>query len=30
MLDRDVLNGEDIGGTQVRATIVGGVLRHQA
>jgi hypothetical protein len=30
VLDRDVLNGEDIGGTQVKATIVGGVLRHQA
>ncbi|NKC31279.1 amidohydrolase [Falsiroseomonas selenitidurans] len=30
VLDRDVLKGEDIAGTQVKATVVGGVLRHQA
>jgi predicted amidohydrolase YtcJ len=30
ILDRDVLNGEDIANTKVLATIVGGELRHQA
>ncbi|MBU8538013.1 amidohydrolase [Falsiroseomonas tokyonensis] len=30
VLDRDVLNGEGIAETQVTATVVGGVLRHQA
>jgi len=30
VLDRDVLTGEDIAGTQVLATVVGGRIRHQA
>jgi predicted amidohydrolase YtcJ len=30
VLDRDVLTGEDIAGTQVLATVVGGRIHHQA
>jgi predicted amidohydrolase YtcJ len=30
VLDRDVLNGEDIANTRILTTIVGGELRHQA